>query len=373
MGNNYKNQVNVPLTKKMVKKRTADNIASLVLFVVFAAFAATSIIMLFIVNSESIQADDFQVYNVLKFAFAGVAIILFMALLFSVKSSIRTRKALNNNEFVVYVDVLGDKDEETSTDSEGHSSTYYYFYFNHFFRNFKKRVSASYTEYKDAQIGDEFFIVYVIPTKKVVAFKVGKYQLDYDLRSKLTDTANMDNYFQDDDTNYVGSNTIDEKALLERFEASYQTGGNAIIGAVLAIVFIIFAGFIVSHHFVVAGFMALFFVVFFVSLKENIKKNNKAKQAIAEGKYSIVSTIITEDVTEKHIKNADLFLFFKVKDSDQEIICPYNDFRQANAGDEIYLFYFHQGVFIDTSKPFAVLNPNKHHLTSSIQSKLSIY
>ncbi|WP_288884876.1 hypothetical protein [uncultured Eubacterium sp.] len=376
-----KNQTNVTLTKKIISKKTADNIAASVLFVVFIMFACAVVVMNIAEKPESMDGEDIKVFNILNISFTIVSILIFIALIFSVRSMIKTKLAIKNNEFIVFVDVLGDKDIYTSTDSDGHSSTEYYFYFNHLFRYFKKRISTTSGEYNKANIGDEFYIVYVLPTKKAVSFKVSKYQLDYDIRSKLIETTNLEDYIQDKSSNGNNLNNyeneynipIDEKALLDTYKVYNSTNGSFVIAPIFLLVTIIFTGFIIARSYGAAAFMAIFVVVMFICLQENYKNNSKAKKAINEGKYIIKSAIVTEDVTNNHIKEADNYLYFKVKDDNREIKCLAKDFSKVNIGDEIYLFYFHQGIFIDTGKPFAVLNPNKHHLSSSIQSKLSIY
>ncbi|MCR5628351.1 hypothetical protein [Eubacterium sp.] len=374
--NNYKNQANLTLTKKMVGKKTADNIAAGVLFFVSFMFAGAVVIMHLAAKPDSMKKEDLKVFNILFYSFAGVSIIIFIAFIFAIKSLIRTRSAINNNEFIVFVDVLGDKEEDTSTDSDGHTSTEYYFYFNQLFRNLKKKISVSYGEYKHANIGDEFYIVYVIPTKKAVAYKVGKYQLDYDLRSKLVENPNFEEYIQDKNNNDYANEynvPIDEKALLEKYKVYNSTNLNLVLASVLIFVTIIFIGFLIARSYGGAMFIAVFVVVTFICLEENYKKNLKAKNAINQGKYNIISAIVTEDITNNHISEADKYLYFKVKDSDLEIKCLAKDFSRVNVGDEIYLCYFHQGVFINTGKPFAVINPNKEHLAQNIQSKLIIY
>ena len=183
----------------------------------------------------------------------------------------------------------------------------------------------------------------------------------FQLRRQLHDYANEYNV------------SIDEKALLEKYKVYNSTNFNLVLASVLIFATIIFIGFLIARSYGGAMFIAVFVVVTFICLEENYKKNLRAKNAINQGKYNIISAIVTEDITNNHISEADKYLYFKVKDSDLEIKCLAKDFSRVNVGDEIYLCYFHQGVFINTGKPFAVINPNKEHLAHNIQSKLIIY
>ena len=366
------------LTKKDLLDSFNDKIIYFVLAIITIIVSGIFVVFITAFNAS----DNSNEHMVNSYAFIGIpTLILFILLIvfaFVLKNSFVTKNAINNNDFIIFVDVLGDKDEHTSSDSDGTSTTTYYFYFQYLFKNFKKKITISGEEYRNANIGDEYYIVFIKPTKKIKVFKKSMYDLDYDIRSTFAENPNLDDYMNKkySNRNYTSDASynipVDEKTLYERFKKSRNT--NMLFGLIIALAVLIpFSIMAVLVNSIMGVLIcSVFIVVIVIVLYSNLKLNMMAKKMIYSGDYRIEPRIITEDVSDFHLKDSDKYIFFKVEGVPHEIKCPLNDFGRLNIGDEVYLFYLNTNSINNPATPFAVINPNKYHLAHNIMNKLCI-
>ena len=368
--------------RTLTKKDIMDSFNDTVIFFVFGfvVLILSAISIGFIISLKSGELDVAGGINLIAYIPAIVLVGVLIGFCYFVSRSYVNKNAIKNNDFIIYVDVLGDKEEVTTSDSDGGSSTSYYFYFQYLFKNFRRKITVSSAEYRHAIVGDEYYVVFVKPTKKISVFKKSMYDLDYDIRSTFDETPNLETYMERkssskkyNDTNY--NVPVDENGLYERFKKTYSSANLGIFAAVMSVFFIVGMAFIIQGVYPIGIFLVVFVGCAAFALFTLNNKNMIAKKAIYEGKYNIRPSIITEDLSDLHLKDADKYVFFKVEGDDNVLKCPFSDFGRLNVGDEVYLFYFYPDIKIPdaTQKPFAVINPNKYHLANNIQSKLSIY
>lgn len=373
----YQNGFHTVLTKKILLDTFNEKITYFILafFTIVIAGVCACMITVF-KGATNVKGNNVNTYIVISVP-AFILFIFGIVIIIILKNSFVTKNAIRDNNFIIYVDVLGDKDQHTSSDSDGTSTTTYYFYFQYLFKNFRKKITVSGEEYRNANVGDEFYVVFMKPTKKIKVFKKSTYDLDYDIRSTLVDNPNLDEFYKKkvSDKNYTSDSyniPIDERALYEKFKKSRHTNAliGLFIGLAVLIPFLVMAVILKSIMGVLCSL--IFIVVICIVLYSNIKLNITAKNMIYSGQYRILSKIITEDVSDMHLKDSDRFLFFKVEGLPYEIKCPVDDFGRLNIGDEVYLFYLNTNSINNTATPFAVINPNKYHLAHNIMNKLNI-
>lgn len=100
-----------------------------------------------------------------------------------------TKDALKNNEFIIFVDNI--EDMECKYPDANVMAREYIFYF----KNLKKKYYVQYGDYNVTDIGDEYYVVFIIPTKKILIYKKDFYDLDYDVRGRFVENPNLDYYY----------------------------------------------------------------------------------------------------------------------------------------------------------------------------------
>ncbi len=134
------------LTPKLIlgKKRLAVSILALIVcsqFLVVAIFTLISFI----------TSKDITLLFVSLVFFVVSAIIL----TFRIKPDIKILKG----NYIIYEDILKDKDIRISNDTDGGKDTTYFFYFEKLFKLENESIIGDRSSYYDSEIGDKFYII----------------------------------------------------------------------------------------------------------------------------------------------------------------------------------------------------------------------
>lgn len=190
--NNSRNVYSI-LSKKVILESCNFNM-EIIIFIVVAWFSLMMTVCLILASrKKGINTYDSRFRN----SVLPMFIILLIALVGVIYSGFHlfkkiksTKEALNNNNFFIYVDSVIDIEKYYDI-----SSKYgYYLYFNFFYNKLDEKYEVSKEIYYRTEIGDEYYIVFIIPTKKIFIYKKGTYKLDYSIRSCLVDEPNIE-YF----------------------------------------------------------------------------------------------------------------------------------------------------------------------------------
>ena len=322
--------------------------------------------------------------------FTGTMVFLIMFFFFlNIKrnATSKTKAALRNNQFVIYTDIIGDKNEikirhhgrpldDTILEPTGLTRVDFLYLYNTY-KYFSVPFDVSKVQFDSTDMGDEFFVVYIIPTKRFAILPKKKYILDNSLMYAYVDTSilsNFSNRYQKKQAKVYtkASNSItniDENGLFELYKKydNNRKGLNILTG--IFIFFFLFGLILLFVEPILTLLFGFIAVIGMAGVYIPIYNNdNRVRNNINTGNYFINACVVAEDVTYRNVINSDNFVYFRVNELSFDIKCLREDFYNTQIGNTIYVCIMYKKE--NTLEVFAVLNPMKHQISQSILSKL---
>lgn len=355
----------IKISKNFILK-SADTILDIIGLCIALAFVAI-ISSVFVVAFKTGQVDEESKTGLMIFAivFFGIFYVVIFA---GIINKLRIRMALSRGEFYVFDDEVGDKDVRHSN-----NRSYYYLYLKKYFTIYKKRIHVSMETYRNTEINDKCFVVYIPKTKDCYVFNKKYYSLDYDVQSKIIDVNDLSNYdskvkkkYADLDNKYPGiNNTLSAGDVLKDI-SKYYTNGLALFSIVGAVLVVVGMAFLIKFQILPGiclggfGFLCIFAVL------SNFKKANEAKRNFLNGTYYIVPAVVVKDVSEMHLKDADKRKYLLTNKFGKMIVLPIEKFGNITTSSPLLLMFAHN----DSEHLLYALNP-AYTYSFDFQSKIN--
>lgn len=308
------------------------------------------------------------------------------------KATTKTKAALRNNQFIIYPDIVGDKErikityrgrplEDTILKSTNLSTVDFLYLYNTY-TYFGVPFDVSKVHFNDTSMCDEYYVAYIIPTRRFAILPKKHYVLDNSLMFAYRDPSTLSNY----NSGFINRNpnnwfpagdsitNIDENGLFELFKKydKSRTGQKVVIG--INIIFFLFGLLLITVEPAVTLFFTILVCASLAAYLVPIKNNDsRVQQNILSNNYYITPCVVQENVTYRNAKLSDRFVFFRVNEIPFDVKCLKLDFDQTQVGDTIYVCSMYRNnkqISQNVLEPFAVLNPMKHRIAPSILSKL---
>ena len=182
------------LTKKEILKRC--NIKMDIIIFVYVAWNIGIILLCFFMALTKTKISFDNPWFLMILPFFVITLVIAIGTIIAgrriIKKIILTNDAIENNKFFVYTDTIVDKIDKFGSGSYGKYS--YYFCFKILNEKLNKRIEVPRMEYIKSEIGDEYYVVYIVTTKKIYIYKKDYYDLDYDVQSNYVENPNFEYY-----------------------------------------------------------------------------------------------------------------------------------------------------------------------------------
>ena len=357
--------------------------------------------------------------TIVPFATFFITVVLVIFLIIKRREpTVLSKRALDNNQFIIYVDMVGGK-KAVPIRRRGIIYGYIYqIYLSTTYSKYGFVFNVSKAEYNSVDIGDEYFVACIVPTYSFNVFLRKEYSIDPSLQEHYVDISQVENIVKpknfnifknnnnQQNSNYQQSNYQQSNYQQNNYQQSnyqqnnYQPNYNQIISineygvfnaykkydvlrkpvktmVICAICFFIFGlttmplaeNAEVAKNLLItfAAISFLFVASVFIPI---LYRDNIVKNAIIRGDYILKKCVIQEDVTYRNVIEHKKFRFFRVNEFPMDIKGAVEDFSQVNVGDYIYVFSFYHGQVTGVPDQFAALNPKIHQLSQSILYKM---
>ncbi|SKA60196.1 hypothetical protein SAMN02745111_00206 [Eubacterium uniforme] len=355
----------IKVSKDFVLKRADTILDILGLCIALAFVLIITSVMVMAFKTGQVDEESKNGLMIFSVVFFGI---FYVVIFYGLINKIRIRTALSRGEFYIFDDEVGDKDVR-----HANNRSYYYLYLKKYYMLYKKRIHVSMETYRNTNVNDKCYVVYIPKTKDSYVFNQKYYSLDYDVQSKIIDVNELSNYdskvkkkYVDLDNKYPGiNNSVSEGEVLKDI-SKYYTNGLALFSIVGAVLVVVGMAFIIKFQILPGiclggfGFLCIFAVM------SNFKKAKEAKNNFLNGTYYIVPAVVVKDVSEMHLKDADKRKYLLTNKFGKMIVLPIEKFGNITTGSPLLLMFAHN----DSENLLYALNP-AYTYSFDIESKIN--
>ena len=317
---------------------TIFDIAGLLIAFSFITIMVSVFVMAF--KTGQIEEESKMGLTIFMVVFFGI---FYLAIFIGIIGKIRTRMALTRGEYYIFVDEVGDKDIRHTN-----NRSYYYLYLKKYYLLTKRRVKVSLQTYRNTNVNDKCYVVYVPKTKDRYVFNQKYYSLDYDVQNKLIDVNQLSNFdakvkktYNDLHNNIPNINNVMSSGDVLKDIKKYHNDGLGIFSIVG--VFLLVVGILLLRDFQIIPAICLlaFAALICYAVLNKYKKASEAKKNFINGTYYIVPAVVFKDVTEMHIKDADKRKYLLTDKFSKMIVLPIEKFGNITTGSPLLLMFAH--------------------------------
>jgi len=266
--------------------------------------------------------------------FGGVFMLLPLVVIVKI---LKKNIQLLSGNYVVLKDVLKDKDYYISSGSD--KDEHYYLFFENYFERFNKRVSVSKSVYQEANIGDEFFLVFA--KKSVYAFNARDYEFnDY---SKSIHIEELDEYLNEKEFE-LEKNTeiihITSKRIIDDFLNDNERKTCIVFGLSSLFLIAVAVGVIMLDTSTVGNIIVILFAavwIFLASVK--IKYVIEIVWNIKKGNFKIKNDRVVSLNDNIDYKDSNAMISFKFENYKNIVYTKRKFYNEVVVGDDFYLVF----------------------------------
>lgn len=330
----------IKISKDFVVKRadTIFDIFGLCIALAFIVIISSVFVMAF--KTGQIEEESKMGLTIFMVVFFGI---FYLAIFIGIIGKIRTRMALTRGEFCIFEDEVGDKDVR-----HANNRSYYYLYLKKYYMLTKKRIKVSMQTYRNTNVNDKCYVVYIPKTKDRYVFNQKHFSLDYDVQNKVIDVNDISNYdskvkktYKDLQNNIPNiNNTMSAEDVLKDI-SKYYTSGVALFCVIGAILLVVGMAFLFKFQILPGICLGGFGFLCIFAASTNIKKASEAKKNFINGTYYIVPAVVFRDVSEMHLKDADKRKYLLTDKFSKMIVLPIDKFSNITTGSPLLLMFAH--------------------------------
>ena len=291
-------------------------------------------------------------YIVLDFNVAIFMIIMgiFLVLIFSRVAFKETRPVISilRNKYVVVKDVLKDKDERWKTTGpykDHRKRVKYYLYFKDYFCKYNREVSVSRELYRNAKIGEEFYLIFIKGFEKPLAYRCEKCETTEEILEKIIPIEELKDFIKIKEFK-IEDEFDDEKREITKKECIKDYVKEKIFSMFLSffiLVFLIFFMFMILFEMEINKAVVILIILpillFGYMLVINISTTYKVVNSIKHDKYSVKEDVIEAINERMDFKDTNELIKLKLKNTKKSLILKRKRISNAKIGDEVYLVF----------------------------------